>query len=309
MSPATQTSAPAINNYSDELRALLDKFLPKEGEVLIFRQLYQEMKRDALNENDTPVQFMKGPRGLRLKRLESILDPGTGRPITIALLRGYVPNPSTGQLQPNVEEINFSSSGNNLIYVDATDPLLAERLLLSNKNRDCINPRKVEPETGYAYEQVKPEATAETAYQQRRKVTAAHNAIDALDAEALHRMVGKLSLPTQDNGRRLSDDELRLRLAQRAEVEPERITNLVDSQENKLEELVARAVKLGLLDFVDEAQQWRWKATQEPITEAMQGHKPEAALIRYIQANPNGVKFSQMLVSRVKQEEDKAKKK
>lgn len=307
MSPAANHAS--INNFSDKLNEIIEENLPKEGQPLIFKLLFTPTKQEAINEGDVRVDFQASPRGLRMLLLETIIDPGTNKPIQIANLKGWAPNPN-GPQQPIIGEINFSNSGNNIITVGENDPVLAARLLLSNKNRDCINPRKQMPEGGYLFEMLKPAADAESEYDKKMALGEALSIVRTLenDEDLLASIVDKLNIAKVDGGRKLTEKELLLKVSLVAEGDPERLTNLVEAGETKLEQLIAKAEKLGVIVFVEEAQQWRYKATQEPITEAVQGYKPAEALVRYIQGNANGTNFSRTLAGRVKQEEATAKK-
>jgi len=307
MSPAA--TAPQLNQYSDELRELLDQHMPKPGQILIFRLIHNVQPLTAIGEENQTLQLEGRPARYRMLPRETIIDPGTNRPLTIANVRDWQHTGPNNVLTPVLGELEFLGVNQGQLYASADDPMLCERLLLSDKNKDSINPRRRTPEHGHKFELVKPEVTAEETYKRLMKIATASTSVAALDAEQVRAIAEKLSLPTLDRGRELTEQELRLKLLGVAQAEPERIESLLESGENKLEQLIGKAEKLGLVDFVEEAQQWRWKATQEPICEAVMGYKPQEAVIRYIQSNANGPRFSQMLAGRVKSEEDKAKKK
>ena len=308
MSPTA--NAPTLNNFSPELNKLLEEVMPQEeGEVLIFERIHRATPMDALNEENQAVQYNAVPGPYRIPRRETIIDPGTGRPIVIANVAGESPN-GAGIMEAVIPEVTFQPGLGHRIQVGADDPVLLARLLLSDKNKDSINPRKRTPDGGHVWQLVKPAAEAEDAYERAMLAADALSAVRALenDPEALALVVEKLSLPTVDRGRKFTAKEQLAKLATLANNSPETVTNAVAAGEMKLEQLIGKAEKLGVIDFVEANNEWVWKATQEPITHAVVGYKPAEALVRYIQNNPAGLKFSQMLSGRVKAEEKKAAK-
>jgi len=290
-----------INGFSNKLKELSKKHMPKEG-FATFKLLATPTPVDAADSTNRRFTLDRLPSRWRMLREESIIDPGTNRPVTLANLKGYRRGSVPGAPQePIIGEIEFIGAAGGLIDVPYTDLILFERLLFSNYNKDNPNPSAVEPELGYKFGLVKPAEDAKTTLAKVLAVSRAMNAVAELSDAAIERATDKLNLPTHDRNRKLSVEEMALRLTEVAQTEPERIESVLESGEAKLEEKIEEARQLNLIDFVEEAQQWRWKATQEPICEAVQGFKPEEALVQYIQKNANGPQFSQMLVSRIAQ--------
>jgi hypothetical protein len=295
-----------INSFSTQLKDIVKKAYPKAG-MVTFRLFVSPTPIDAADSEGRRFTMDRLPARKRLKLKERIIDPGTNRPVTIANLTGYEEGAAVGQAQrPIIGEIEFLGANNGQIDVDPTrDPVLFERLLLSDYNANNPNPSAKEPDTGYLFGIVQPAKDAQKKFNSALDVARVLVAIDDLDDEATVRAVEKLSLPTVDRGRTLETDELKMSLVVVAQADAARVEGVLEAGENKLEELVKKAVELGILDFVEDAQQWRWKSNQQLITEAVHGYKPEQALVLYIQNNPNGTRFSQTLASAVKGKEKK----
>lgn len=291
-----------INQFGKKLQALLKENALKAGEVAIFRLLKAPTVMELVDDKNRTNKIERLPHAHSIKRITTIIDPESGMPIRIANLVGYRPSTIAGQAQePIVKELEFLNTNNGYLRITASNPVALARLLLDDKNKDCINPARRQPSSGYLFERVRPELQAKDQFEKLTKLLEAKAAIiELVDDEAMLKAVTtKLGLPLEENQRVLTDYELAMRLNMAADADPVRVLNAIDAGELKLEKLVNQAVEAGVIVANTEAGEWRIVANQEKITPLLQGHAPAQSLVQYIQKNPNGPAFSQMLAKQI----------
>ena len=291
-----------INQFSPVLKKLLEKNALKPGEVALFKILRSPTVMELVDEKNRSNKIERLPHCISLKRQTTIIDPGTGMPVRIANLVGYRPSTIAGQPQePIIKELEFLNTNNGFIRIPATNPVALQRLLLDDKNKDCINPSHRPPASGYLFERVRPELTAKEEWEKLNSRLEAQAAIKEMedDEQLILSTCKKLTLPLEENARLLTQYELLMRLTLLANQDPQRVLSVIDSGEMKLEKLLAQAVAAEIIVANTELGEWRMVTSQEKITPFLQGYAPEAALVKYIQTHANGPAFSQMLAKQV----------
>lgn len=276
------------NEISDDLRKLLEKARKAQGESVIFR-LNSERSIRMIDSDNAKTNIPSFPIA-NVPNTDRIVDrdsDGNVKYVDLAYFKNWLPATKDGlPARPNFLDIWFQDvATGQLILSPRTDQPLIDYLRLTNRNRDSINPDKEEPRGGYLFYEVKPQETEKQRYDRERMVDLAKRKIEEAENEELVIMADNFRIATSENGGKLTDYQLKLRLRTVAERDPEALIRVTSDAAGQLRALVQKAVSKELIEFDSVENAWRKTDTKEILCQPKAGEDAETSMVSFLQLN------------------------
>ena len=174
------------------------------------------------------------------------------------------------------EDIQFEASSHGSIFIPRNDHARLIRFLFSNECSNCLNPAHVPPLTGYDFELVQPDKTAEQIASDRMFVVTVQTAIskntndeNRLVAQRLTQANPMLSFDYGD------PNVLRVALLDIAADRPKEVFRASTDTLLKAHALVEQARDAKLIRFVHETREWMHEATGRVLLSTPTGDPTE----------------------------------
>jgi hypothetical protein len=226
------------NNYSPQLKKELDAARPKTSEAGRKQAVYFETTKKTLKNG-----VYTYPNSVSVPSTDTIRDPHTGEYIEIA----YLIRPSTGEKGRIVFE--GSSAGRLMCTSGAASDSLFNYLYLSNYNQDnsIHAERNIKPIGGFLFTKVKPAETATEKIKRDRRIRDAKNSIDAFPDNLLKTYAYALNI--KDINEFSDSEEMRVKLLELADKNPEIILTFDKDYDKKLELWVRRLEEKNIIEW------------------------------------------------------------
>jgi hypothetical protein len=292
-----------INDYSQELLDLVPEL--KKGQTVTFELIHNSVQ-ELLNEDNSRQRIAVFPTAKFIPNRDTIYDAwankGKGDHIDI----GYVTAAATRNSDPVFGSIQFLgvNAGRITLTADKKDLPLYRYLMLTNFNRDSVNPDKSEPTAGYVFATVKPEATAQEKLELKRLKNRASATIEILTESELLELAKYFGL----NATR-TEAEIKADLYDIAE--SEKGAKVILSREAHtviaVNALLEDAQKLKVIAYNPDENEWNWVDTGRKIIGQQAGDATES-LKRFMAETDAGEKFHDNLKKAVESSRSKKKK-
>jgi len=284
------------NKISDGLKKEIREALPKKGQTIWF------------------ISSRPKSRGTTVPNIDRIFDPYAGEEISKGKFEGafvdigYVTGQTPGKGDV-LGRIQFTRSEKNMIGIrggDVASERLFSYLYLSNSLKNNKVKAWFVPSAGrpFTCEMQEPAKSAQQKNDRRRKVVMAFEAIDNMGKNELFEFA--LGLNMAGINKFSDEEEVRAKLGDIAEKDPEKVLNLNKDESLKMMVRIKKAEQYGIIQLNKGLSVWEWPESGEAICMVPPGKAPKDALTTYLlsEKGSSTLQFIQGLVN--KKDEDLA---
>lgn len=274
-----------FNNYSEKLQQILDEARPSEGNKYIFESLGGSF---GLPETDT------------------IKDPGTGKNITIAIVKGYTPNRNLESNRSDIPQFgraNFvkeRADRNEIIGGHSDMDDVFDFLFLCRWNKDNIDkPWHIKPDGNrYKFKSSDLERELEAKNLRRKQISKAQ--VDILDMK--EQQLRKIAKGLYPDYNEVSVNVLTERLLALSEKDPAKATGKEEDEALKTSVFVKQLEKAGIVKRLP--RKWVFAHDESKICSLQPGDDMESGFVRFLN-NDDNKKVADELARLLKEAEPK----
>lgn len=257
-----------FNNFSDTLKRILDENRPKEGNKFIFESL-------------------GGSFGL--PKTDTIKDPETGKNITIAIVKGYTPNPNLESNRSEVPEFgraNFLKERADRIEIvgghsDMDDYF--DFLFLCRWNKDNVEkPWHIKP-NGNKYKLKSSDVERELEAKNLRRKQISKAQVEILDMK--EQQLRKIAKGLYPDYNEVSVNLLTERLLTLSEKDPAKATGRTEDEMLKTSVFVKQLEKAGIVKRLP--RKWVFAHDESKICSLQPGDDMESGFVRFLNNDEN----------------------